>query len=124
MLLLQVIVILHFPCEWNFNILGGILSAIFLLFKRSLSNGIKADNEISNWNQGMRFGCLRSTSLLYMNERCSVLAVEKSKWKAIFSVCGVTSDFLAMKMEFFSHNGTIRQSEENIQLIIQCLGLK
>lgn len=84
MLLLQLIVILNSPCEWNFNVLGGVLSAIFLLFKRSVSNGIKVDNQISNWNQGMRFGCLGSTSLLNMNERCSVLTVEKSNGRPYF----------------------------------------
>lgn len=84
MLLLQLIVILNSPCEWNFNVLGGVLSAIFLLFKRSVPNGIKVDNQISNWNLGMRFGCLWSTSLLNMNERCSVHRVEKNKWKTVF----------------------------------------
>lgn len=84
MLLLWLIVILNSPCEWNFNVLGAILSAIFLLFKRSMSNGIKVDNQISNWNQGMSFGCLGSTSLLNMNERCSALTVEKNKPKTLF----------------------------------------
>lgn len=84
MLLLQQIVILNSLCEWNFNVLGGILSAIFLLFKRSMSNGIKVDNQISNWNQGMSLECLESASLLNMNERCSVLTVEKNKPKTLF----------------------------------------
>ena len=79
MLLLQLIVILNCLCEWNFNFLGGILSAIFLLFKRSESNGIKVDNQISNWILSMRFRCLQSTSLLNMNERYSVLREEKNK---------------------------------------------
>lgn len=112
MLLLQLIVILNSPCEWNFNVLGGVLSAIFLLFKRSVSNRIKVDNQISNWNQSMRFGCLGSTSLLNMNERPLVPAVEKNKWKVIFSHHGVTSDFLARNLDFFSDSRTARQHEE------------
>lgn len=112
MLLLQLIVILNSLCEWNFNVLGGILSAIFLLFKRSVSNGIKVDNQISNWNPGMRFGCLGSTSLLNMNERCSIFTVEKNTRKAIFSHYGVTSDFLARKLDSFCDSQTIRQHEE------------
>lgn len=113
MLLLQLIVILNSPCEWNFNVLGGVLSAICLLFKRSVSNGIKVDNQISNWNQGMRVGCLGSTSLLNMNERCSLLTVEKNKWKAIFSHCGVISDLLARNLDSFSDGRTIRPSSSS-----------
>lgn len=78
MLPLQLIVILNSPCEQNFNVVGGILSAVFLLFKRSVSNGIKLDNEITNWDLGTMFGCLESTSLLNMNERCLGLR-EKNK---------------------------------------------
>lgn len=31
------------------------LSAVFVLFKRSVSNGIKLDNQITNWDLGTWF---------------------------------------------------------------------
>lgn len=51
-LVLQLIVILNSVHEWNFNAPVGIFSAVFLLFKRSVSNGIKLVNQITNWYLG------------------------------------------------------------------------